>query len=138
MNRQGGADATRRYRTWLTPLLGRATMGRMQLGEFGVWTTYRKIGEANAAEAAALVEELGFGTFWLGGSPRLPSVRPLLEATTRLTVATGIVNVWQYEPAQLAAEHAELTRAFPERLLVGIGIGHPEATQEYSRPLSAM
>ena len=110
----------------------------MQLGQFGVWTTYRAFGEENAGSAARLVEELGFGTFWLGGSPRLPSVRPLLEATERLIVATGIVNVWQYDPAELAAEHAELARAFPGRLLLGIGIGHPEATSDYARPLTAM
>jgi probable F420-dependent oxidoreductase len=110
----------------------------MDLGKLGVWTSYRAIGEENAAEAASLVEELGFGTFWLGGSPRLPSVRPLLAATERLTVATGIVNVWQYEPAALAAEHAELAQEFPDRLLLGIGIGHPEATTEYQRPLTAM
>jgi probable F420-dependent oxidoreductase len=110
----------------------------MELGKLGVWTSYRAIGEANASQAATLVEELGFGTFWLGGSPRLSSVRPLLAATERLTVATGIVNVWQYEPAALAAEHAELTREFPGRLLLGIGIGHPEATTEYQRPLTTM
>ena len=110
----------------------------MQLGEIGIWTSYRAIGEQNAGEAAALVAELGYGAFWLGGSPRLPTVRPLLEATESLVVATGIVNVWQYEPAQLAAEHAELTRDFPDRLLLGIGIGHPEATSDYSRPLATM
>ena len=46
--------------------------------------------------------------------------------------------MWQYEPAQLAAEHAQLTREFPGRLLLGIGIGHPEATSEYARPLTKM
>jgi probable F420-dependent oxidoreductase len=110
----------------------------MDLGKFGVWTTYSRIGEENAGEAARLVEELGYGVFWLGGSPRLRSVRPLLEATENLVVATGIVNVWAYDPAQLAAEYAALARDFPERLLVGIGIGHPEATSDYSRPLRAM
>ena len=110
----------------------------MDLGRLGVWTTYRAIGEEHAGEAAALVERLGYGTFWLGGSPRLPSVRPLLEATERLVVATSIVNVWAYEPEQLAAEHAVLARDFPDRLLVGIGIGHPEAARDYSRPLTAM
>ena len=84
------------------------------------------------------MEELGYTAFWLGGSPRLPSVRPLLEATERLVVATSIVNIWAYEPAALAAEYAELARDFPERLLVGIGTGHPEATSDYTRPLSAM
>jgi probable F420-dependent oxidoreductase len=110
----------------------------MQLGEIGIWTSYRAIEERDAGEAAELVESLGYGTFWLGGSPRLPAVRPLLDATERLSVATGIVNVWQYEPETLAAEHAELARAFPDRLLLGIGIGHPEATTDYSRPLSTM
>ena len=110
----------------------------MDPGTIGVWTTYRAIGEDNAAEAATLVEELGYGTFWLGGSPRLPSVRPLLEATETLVVATGIVNVWAYEPAQLAAEYATLARDFPGRILVGIGIGHPEATSDYTRPFTAM
>jgi probable F420-dependent oxidoreductase len=110
----------------------------MKLGRVGVWTTYRAIGEEQAGEAARLVEALGYGTFWLGGSPRLPSVRPLLEATERLVVATGIVNVWQNEPATLAAEHAALTREFPDRLLLGIGIGHPEATSTYAKPLSTM
>ncbi|MGZ4340993.1 MAG: LLM class F420-dependent oxidoreductase [Solirubrobacteraceae bacterium] len=110
----------------------------MELGRIGVWTTYRQIGEENAGEAARLVEELGFGTFWLGGSPRLPSVRPLLEATDRLVVATGIVNVWSYDPADLAAEYARLAKEFPDRVLVGIGIGHPEATSQYATPLAAM
>src|SRR5712691_7277805 len=110
----------------------------MDLGTIGVWTRYRDLGEENAGEAASLVEELGYGAFWLGGSPRLPSVRPLLEATENLVVATGIVNVWAYDPAQLAAEYATLAHDFPDRLLVGIGIGHPEATTAYSQPLSAM
>jgi probable F420-dependent oxidoreductase len=110
----------------------------MELKKLGVWTTYHAIGEQNAAQAARLVEELGYGTFWLGGSPKLSQTRPLLEATERLIVATGIVNVWQNEPAELAAEHALLTEQFPGRLLLGIGIGHPEATSNYSKPLTTM
>jgi probable F420-dependent oxidoreductase len=110
----------------------------MQLSKLGVWTTYHQIGEQRAGEAARVVEQLGYGTFWLGGSPRLSAVRPLLEATERLVVATGIVNVWQHQPADVAREHAELTGDFPDRLLLGIGIGHPEATSQYGRPLSTM
>ena len=110
----------------------------MELGEIGIWTSYRAIDERDAGQAAELVESLGYGALWLGGSPRLPTVRPLLDATERLTVATGIVNVWQYEPATLAAERAELAAGFPGRLLLGIGIGHPEATSDYSHPLTTM
>jgi probable F420-dependent oxidoreductase len=110
----------------------------VELGTLGVWTTYSRIGAEHAGEAARLVEQLGYGTFWLGGSPRLTDVRPLLEATERIVVGTGIVNVWAYEPQQLAAEYDALERDFPGRLLVGIGIGHPEATSDYARPLTAM
>ena len=110
----------------------------MELGDFGIWTAYRIIGEENAAEASALAESLGFGAFWLGGSPRLESVAPLLEGSERIAVATGIVNVWQYDPAVLAAEYAQLAREHGERVLLGIGIGHPEATSEYAAPLTKM
>lgn len=110
----------------------------MDLGRFGVWTSLRVLGEENAARAARLAEELGFGTLWLGGSPRLPSVRPLLEGSERLTVATGIVNVWNYESAELTAEYHELEGEFPGRLLLGIGVGHPEATSIYEKPLRKM
>jgi probable F420-dependent oxidoreductase len=111
----------------------------MELTRYGIWTTYAAIGEERAGEAAKLCEELGFGALWLGGSPQLPTVRPLLAATETLTIATGIVNVWHYdEPARLAAEYAALDAEFPGRLLVGIGIGHPEATSVYEKPLAKM
>lgn len=110
----------------------------MDLGKIGVWTSQRAIGEENAAEAARFVEQCGYGTFWLGGSPRLPSVRPLLEATERIVVGTSIVNLWANEPEQLASEYAALAVDFPDRLVVGLGIGHPEATSHYAKPLTAM
>ncbi len=110
----------------------------MQLDGFGVWTSYHAIGEENAGQAARLVEDLGYTAFWLGGSPQVSALRPLLEATERIVVATGILNVWQSEPARAAAEFAALDDRFPGRVLVGIGIGHPEATSQYARPLTAM
>ena len=110
----------------------------MQLGEFGVWTSYNAIGEENAGVASRLVEDLGFGTFWLGGSPQLPALRPLLEATERIVIATGILNVWASDPDRVASDFAELEAGFPGRVLLGIGIGHPEATSRYRKPLGAM
>jgi len=110
----------------------------MELGKLGVWTSYGRIGAENAGEAARLAEKLGYGAFWVGSSPRVASLRPLLEATERLVAATGIANVWAYDPVELASEYAELERDFPGRVLVGIGIGHREATTAYTRPLTAM
>src|SRR5580704_15322352 len=110
----------------------------MELRSFGVWIGSRYADAERGGEAAALAEELGFGALWLGGSPKLPALRPLLAATERLVVATGILNVWANEPAAVAAEHHELSREFPGRVVLGIGIGHPEATTEYAHPLGTM
>lgn len=111
----------------------------MNIGKIGVWTAYRMIGgEENAGEAAKFAEDLGYSAFWLGGSPQLPTVRPLLDGSHRIVIATGIVNVWGYDPAQLAAEHLALTAEFPGRLMLGVGISHPEAIEGYTRPLGTM
>ncbi|HVX31497.1 MAG TPA: TIGR03620 family F420-dependent LLM class oxidoreductase [Solirubrobacterales bacterium] len=108
----------------------------MDFGAFGAWTSFRRIGEENAAAAARAVEEAGLGTIWIGGSPRLAAMRPLLEASEDLVVGTSIVNIWGYDPADLVAEYAALEADFPGRTCVGIGVGHPEATSDYRRPLT--
>jgi probable F420-dependent oxidoreductase len=105
----------------------------MDLGTIGVWRRRH-----DGLDAVERIEALGYGTLWVGGSPSLEHVRPYLERTSTLTVATGILNVWQHEPADVAAQRAELARAFPGRFLLGIGIGHPEATAEYQTPLGRM
>jgi probable F420-dependent oxidoreductase len=64
--------------------------------------------------------------------------RPFLEASSTLTIATGILNVWQHEPHDVAEDDRALAGEFPGRFLLGIGIGHPEATSDYTRPLATM
>jgi probable F420-dependent oxidoreductase len=106
----------------------------MQLGRIGIWLLRDEV----SAEAAQQMEALGYSALWLGRSPAPADARPLLEQTSTLIVATGILNVWQHEPADVAALHAQLTSAFPGRFLLGIGVGHPEATSAYEKPLAKM
>jgi probable F420-dependent oxidoreductase len=103
------------------------------LGRIGIW-----IPRTAGTDAVSEIEQLGFGALWLGISPSLEQARPFLGASSTMTIATGILNVWQHEPADVAAQHAELQREFGGRFLLGIGIGHPEATQEYAKPLTKM
>src|SRR3954465_2953576 len=110
----------------------------MDIGRIGVWTSYRPFGIERAGEAAKLAEQLGYSAWWVGGSPHVPDVRPILEATSTLVAATGILNVWINDPAETAAADAALRADFPERFMLGIGIGHPEATSDYHRPLTSM
>jgi probable F420-dependent oxidoreductase len=105
----------------------------VELGRIGIWRL-RQAG----TEALQEIEALGFAALWIGNSPALAEARPFLEASSTITIATGILNIWQHEPAAVAAERAELAREFPGRFLLGIGVGHPEATSEYTKPLTAM
>ena len=109
-----------------------------RLGKIGIWIRGQDARGEDAKDRVRELEALGYGTLWVGGSPAVPDVRPFLEATETLTVATGILNVWQHRPADVAAQHAELARDFPGRFRLGIGIGHPEATQRYAKPLTTM
>jgi probable F420-dependent oxidoreductase len=110
----------------------------MDLGKIGVWTSYRPFGIERAGEAAEQLEQLGYGAWWLGSSPHVPDVRPILEATSKLVAATGILNVWINDPAETASDAAAVRADFPDRFMLGIGIGHPEATSDYRRPVTSM
>ena len=110
----------------------------MEIGRPRRLASYRPFGVARAGEAARLLEELGYGAWWLGASPHAPDVRPILEATSTLAAATGILNVWINDPAETAEADAVLRAEFPGRFMLGIGIGHPEATSDYRRPLRSM
>jgi probable F420-dependent oxidoreductase len=110
----------------------------MDIGDIGIWTSYRPFGIERAGEAAKLVEQLGYGAWWVGGSPHVPDIRPVLEATSTMVAATGILNVWSNDPGETAAADAALRADFPGRFMLGVGIGHPEATSDYRRPLRTM
>ena len=108
---------------------------RDQLGRFGIWRGERQV----TPELAASIEELGFGALWLGSaSGDLAAAGDFLAATTTLIVATGIVNMWQYEPHQVAASFQRVEERFPGRFLLGVGAGHPEVTQHYARPYDTL
>ncbi|KUI33904.1 LLM class F420-dependent oxidoreductase [Mycobacterium sp. IS-1496] len=105
------------------------------LGRYGVWTP-----GAPKPEQAAEIEKLGYGAVWVGASPAadLEFVEPILEATETLQVATGIVNVWASPAEEVAASYHRIEDKFPSRFLLGIGIGHPEATEEYRKPYDVL
>src|SRR5215208_4714438 len=110
----------------------------MDIGRIGVWTSFRPFGSERAGDAAKLAEDLGYRAWWVGGSPHVPDVRPILEATSTLVAATGILNVWINEPGETAAADAAAREEFGGRFILGIGIGHREATSDYRRPLATM
>ena len=113
-------------------------MSSIDLGRIGVWSAKPPFTVERAGEAAKLIEQLGYGTWWVGASPDVHDIRPVLEATSTLVAATGILNVWANEASETAAAAAAVRGDFPSRFMLGIGIGHSEATAEYRKPLTAM
>jgi probable F420-dependent oxidoreductase len=105
------------------------------LGQFGVWTF-----GVPKPEQAVEIEKLGYRALWIGGSPAgdLNYVEPILEATESLQVATGIINVWKDKAEDVAEAYHRVEKAFPGRFLLGIGIGHPEHTEEYRKPYDVL
>jgi probable F420-dependent oxidoreductase len=106
----------------------------IDLGRFGFF------GMGATPEQAQEIERLGYGTIWVGGSPpaELSFVEPLLESTTTLKVATGIVNIWTAAAKPVAESFHRINTAYPGRFLLGIGVGHPEAHAQYRKPYEAL
>ncbi len=104
------------------------------LGRFGFF------GLGATPEQAREIERLGYGTIWVGGSPpaELSSVEALLEATTTVKVATGIVNIWTAAAKPVAESFHRINAAHPGRFVLGIGVGHPEAQDQYRTPYQAL
>ncbi len=107
---------------------------RPNLGRFG------SFGRGVTPDEARQIEALGYGAVWVGGSPpaELDWVEPILEKTTTLQVATGIVNIWTAAARPVAESFHRIDKAYPGRFLLGIGVGHPEAHTEYRKPIEAL
>ena len=110
-------------------------MGLPEIGKVGVWLR----ADAATPAAAQAAQRLGYGAVWIGGSPSgdLVHVRELLDATT-IPIATGIINVWQSPAAQTVQAFHALPEDQRERTILGIGIGHREATAEYASPYATL
>lgn len=109
------------------------------LGTFGVFGLFQQWKQLSAAQLRD-IEALGYGTIWAGGSPpaELDWVESILEATEKLKVATGIVNIWSSAAGPVAESFHRIEAAHPGRFLLGIGAGHPELIAEYKKPYDAL
>ncbi|MFZ3295605.1 MAG: LLM class F420-dependent oxidoreductase [Mycobacterium sp.] len=109
---------------------------KLDLGRYGVWLGTRSI----TPDLAVQIESLGYGAAWIGGSPDadLKWVEPALAQTSSLQLATGIVNIWSSPATEVAESYHRIENEYPGRFLLGIGVGHPEHTQQYLKPYDAL
>jgi probable F420-dependent oxidoreductase len=103
----------------------------------GIWSRALRYGDhAEAADAAAELEALGYGALWVPdvGGDLFGAVGNLLAATRRTTVATGILNIWMHSAVDAARQFDELTAAHGRRLMLGIGVSHARFVDRVQQP----
>ncbi|GAA1858954.1 LLM class F420-dependent oxidoreductase [Pseudonocardia ailaonensis] len=117
------------------------------IGRVGVWSGEIARAEPHeAASAAALAEQAGYGAVWLpGGSTSAPFavVAEILAATTRLVAATGVLNIWNHTATGLATAHRSLRARHGDRFLLGMGVSHAPVVDRaepgrYASPLRVL
>lgn len=121
----------------------------LETSRLDVWSTLLRIGDEDwVVDAVRDLERLGYHTVWLPGREAGPGPdvfavsRLILQSTSRLNVATGILNIWALDAAYVARAAATLLTDFPGRFLLGLGVSHAPTVEglgfDYSHPLGAM
>lgn len=120
---------------------------RFEIPRTGLWTgALDTVPTSRARELAAELEELGYGALWIpevAGRDPFVHLALLLSSTTRLVGATGIANIWARDAVATSGAVKALTEAFPERMLLGLGVSHSNLVNDlrghnYTKPLTAM
>lgn len=111
------------------------------IGKVGVWSMELRFGDkAQGAAAAAELEALGYGAIWVPGGiggDVTGDLDHLLDATSKITIATGIINIWKHEPAEIAGWFKALPADRQARVLLGIGVSHgPIIGEAWAKPVA--
>ena len=118
----------------------------MKLTGAGIWSGGLRYGDAGSiADAAAELDDLGFEAIWIPdvGGDVFGAVEVLLRAAPRIAVATGILNIWMHEPAEVAARRVAWSADWQRRFLLGLGVSHQPLIDHgnpgrYTKPYSKM
>lgn len=120
---------------------------RARLGRVGVWSfALDELPAGGERQTVAEIEALGYPSLWipegLDSKEIIAHASLLLAASERLTIATGIANMWARDAVALANAARLLADDHPGRFVLGIGVGHSYSTEvrgsRYERPWSGM
>jgi probable F420-dependent oxidoreductase len=93
-------------------------------------------------DAVAELEDMGYVALWVpgGGAGEILDVAvDLLGTSSRIVVASGILNIWMHDPNEVAKRCHDLEAELPARFLLGLGVSHANivesvTTRRYERP----
>src|SRR5437764_8083431 len=106
---------------------------RRSLGRVGAWTfPFDAMGAPAIRDAALRIEVMGYTALWIPEGSRsrevFSHVSLLASSTDRITVASGIANITARHPVAMAQGARTLAEAYPDRVSIGIGVGHQYST----------
>jgi probable F420-dependent oxidoreductase len=119
----------------------------MDIGRVGLWTfLLDEHPTSRVRELAQEIEEMGWPTLWRPestGRDVLVSSSVLLDATSRLVVASGIAQIYARHPVTTAAAQKTLFEAHEGRFLLGLGVSHAPSVEgirklDYRTPYTDM
>ena len=96
-------------------------------------------------DAGRRLERAGYGAVWTNeviGKDAFTHLAVLLAATERMAAGTCVANIWARPPQTAHGAAAYLAQAYPDRFVLGLGVGYPQQTEsvrrEFGKPLSTM
>lgn len=118
----------------------------MALGKLGVWAALDGSTSAETAAFAKRVEGWGYAALWTPesrGRNALVHSSWLLANTTKLTVATGIANIYARDAMATANGQRGLAEQSGGRFLLGLGVSHVPLVSTlrghtYGKPVATM
>ena len=120
---------------------------RAAIGVVGAWTfAFDALPVARISDDARELESLGYTALWVpeGSSSRdvFAHLSVLASATSSLAVCSGIANITARAPDVMMSGARTLADAFPDRVVLGVGVGHSYSTEgrglDWNRPLARM
>ena len=123
-----------------------STLSHLQ-NTVGIWTSAHELVAPTVRDGVGRdIEDLGFSALWFPeswGRESLTSAALLLSATSSLTVATGITNIWGRDAVASVNAARTLNATFDDRFVLGLGVSHQPLVErlrghEYRSPLQNM
>jgi probable F420-dependent oxidoreductase len=122
---------------------------RRALGPVGIFLPFSRTMAPSAElqrDAVRRLERAGYRAVWtnegVGGKDALVQLAVLLAATERMVFGTAIANIWARSAQTAHGAAAFLAQAFPDRFVLGLGVGYPHqaasAGREFGRPVATM
>jgi probable F420-dependent oxidoreductase len=116
-------------------------------GKVGLWSGV--LDRRTPADARALIaefEQQGWASYWFGeayGREAFTNALLMLAATDRITVGTGIANIYARDAVAMNAAGRSVADQYPGRFVNGVGVSHQPLVErvrkaEYTSPIATM